>query len=72
MKWFCPANRSHDFGPWCDGLPCKGHRTNKQQLLVARVIAWTDGFDEWDARAEWEQQRYAQHATLCLFDLGII
>lgn len=48
--WSCPGNRAR--GPlnvlWCNDMPCHGHRPTKDQLLVAKVLAWQSGQD-WDA-----------------------
>lgn len=44
-RWHCPPEPRQP-GPWCDDLPCRGHRTRKDHLLAAEAIAWMDGYDD--------------------------
>lgn len=44
-RWHCPPEPRQP-GPWCDHLPCPGHRTRKHHLLAAEVIGWMDGYDD--------------------------
>jgi hypothetical protein len=47
-RWHCPPSRGpRPAGtPWCDDLPCRGHKATKEQLRAAQVLAWGDGLDD--------------------------
>lgn len=68
----CPGNRIRSGqgadGPWCDRLPCTGHRATRDQVLVAKSLAWADGH-EWDDVA-CPQRSYLTTARQVLHETG--
>ena len=73
-RYSCPPNRARGGeGPWCDGLPCPGHRATNAQVAAAKVIAWCDGWTaaEWfDPREEGARREYLAVARRALHELG--
>lgn len=53
--------------PWCDALPCHGHRVTQDQLLIARALAFQAGVDLHDIRAE--RMSYLRTARVILHNL---
>jgi hypothetical protein len=75
LKWYCVpiGRRSPPPGPWCDDLPCLGHRVRKNHLLVAEVLGWTDGYEDPLSLSETDPAALADLLTLAaltLFELG--
>jgi hypothetical protein len=71
VKWYCPpGSRGGDGTPWCDDLPCKGHRARKDQVLAAEVLAWQDGYDDPGGLPDNEFDLYLQTAAIALHDRG--
>lgn len=69
--WHCPPGRKRvtGVGPWCDRLPCQGHRAGDEQRAVARVLAHQDGLQLHDLDNT-DRDRWLARARQALHDAG--
>ena len=68
-RWHCPPEPRRP-GPWCDDLPCRGHRVRKDHLLAAEIIGWMDGYEDPQALTPDLFAEYLTSAAEALTDLG--
>ena len=68
-RWHCPPDGGQAGPPWCDGLPCPGHRATRAVTDAARVLAWGDGHDRLDDLDRAARGDYLTTAVLALADI---